>query len=298
MVMGGHKHTCAMTMPVYDAPDGYNPITKKMDDKYYGELKDKDGNPITIGYYLDKDELDQLLHDVTINSDGDAYKLNDRGIFSQPASFRPIIQLTSDEYSRLKENMTTYSNEFYNNSSNTIQINDAISLAPGEKYIIEFGEASYKTYPRCRVELVDKITSPTYIMCQTSGFKNKSNSDLACESKNGIIPWERFYVKGDAIKEQCAPFYTVYRVITRDDDGNKLSDPRIEVNMYRVSGLYEDTGGPKGGSPDGYWSLAKIYCHGETLEENRAYFVGGEFDSKGEAKLEKYGDTTIIKLSI
>lgn len=308
MVMGGHKHTCAMTMPVYDAPDGYNPIIKRMDNKYYGNeygedvaLKDKDGNPISIGYYLDKDggnkEWDQLLYDVTIDSDGEAFKLNDRGIFSQPASFRPFIQMTSDEFNRLRDNMTSYSNEFYNNSSNTIQINSSTSLAPGE-YINNFRSTTNSSYPRCRVEIVDKITSPTYIMCQTSGFKNKSNSDLACESKNGIIPWERFYVKGDAIKEQCAPFYTVYRVITRDDNGDKLNDPRIEVNMYRVSGLYADTGGPKGGSPDGYWSLAKIYCHGETLEENRAYFVGGEFDSKGEAKLEKYGDTTIIKLSM
>jgi hypothetical protein len=129
-------------------------------------------------------------------------------------------------------------------------------------------------------------------MCQTSGFKNKSNSDLACNAKDdGIIPWERFYVPGDAIAEQCSPFYTVYHVYDNDDEEN----PRIEVNMYRVSGMYEDSGGPKGGSPDGYWSLANIYCHGDTLEKNRYYFTGDD-DNEGVLKIRKYGDTTIINL--
>jgi len=30
LAMGGHKHTVALTGPVYDAPPGYNPITKQI----------------------------------------------------------------------------------------------------------------------------------------------------------------------------------------------------------------------------------------------------------------------------
>ena len=187
------------------------------------------------------------------------------------------MQVTPDEFNTWgKDKLLPWTNEVYNNSSVSINVN-GIELGPGE-YTTELkasaAQAQNGSYPRCRVEIVDKITSPTYIMCQTSGFKNKSNSDLACASGDGIIPWERFYVPGDSIAEQCAPFYTVYDVITRDSAGKLLSEPRIEVNMYRVSGMYADSGGPKGGSPEGYWSLAKIYCHGENLEENREYFTG------------------------
>jgi hypothetical protein len=306
MVMGGHKHTCAMTRPVYDAPDGYNPIIKKMDSSYYGTdeataKKDKDGNILTIGNYLGENgnaDWDQLLNDITIQSDGEHFKLNSSGMFSQPASFRPFVQVTTDEFNALRKNLRDYSTEFYNNSNSSVFLgDDNTEELPTHTYKI-YSECGYDdhNHPRCRVEIVDNITAPTYIMCQTSGFKNKSNSDLAASI--GLIPWERFYVKGDAIAEQCAPFYTVYNVITRDESGKLLENPRIEVNMYRVSGLYQDSGGPKGGSPAGYWSLAKIYCHGETLEENRAYFVGTENDTAGEAKIERYGGITTIKLSM
>lgn len=302
MVMGGHKHTCAMTRPVYDAPIGYNPITKKMKESYYdGTFKDADGIGIEIGYYNNNVEYDQVLHDNQMESitvDGKThYVVNTNGEFSNAASFQPFVQCLVSETKDLKGYMELYAKEIFNNSSQTVTLelnNGTFTLAPGE-YKDDLNHTAYTGYPRFRVEIVDQIEAPTYIMCQTSGFKNKSNSDLACNSEDGEIPWERFYVKGDAISEQCAPFYTVYFVKTVDEDGNPLDNPRIEVNMYRVSGMYADSGGPKGGSPEGYWSLANIYRHGNTLEENRDYFTGVG-DKEGALKIKKYGATTIINL--
>ena len=69
--------------------------------------------------------------------------------------------------------------------------------------------------------------------------------------------------------------------------------------------MYPDTGGPKGGSPDGYWSLAKIYQHGDTLEKNREYFTGiyppqenDELDTTGVLKIEMdESGKTVIDIS-
>lgn len=420
MVMGGHKHTVAITTPVYDAPIGYNPITKKMHDEYNnGTYKDDKENPVNIGYYLNED-YDQILNDTRIDSvvgkddSGNLktyYVKNDNGSFSHPSSFRPFVQITPEEWSKDRLKYEQWTNEIYNNSSLPIKytssgvnikneylkdndiyvkidkkyvlltesngvdkdgkarqqfvksilitqhwgklkdedgketdeegwidtttttyvvielgayvkinedykLYDADAHVGMDRYIIkttktpsqvgelELASKSYVNtliasnsltkagaYPRCRVEIVDSINAPSYIMAQTAGFKNKSNSDLACKSTDGIIPWERFYVAGDSISKQCAPHYGVYKVITEPEEGDPLG-PRIEVYMYRVSGMYEDTStSSDGGSPAGYWSLAKIYLHGETLEENRNYFAG----ENGVLKIELFntGGTTI-----
>ena len=295
MVMGGHKHTCAITQPVYDAPIDYNPITKKINEREYIA---EDGSLVDVGHYLDyredyKEEwngLDQILNDNIIEGytkevDGENktyYTLNTNGSFSHPASFRPFIQITPDEIANAG-GIFDNTNEVYNNSSIDVTIKEQVisTKSWNDKF-------NTLPYPRCRVEIVDKPETPSYIMCQTSGFKNKSNSDLACNSVDGTIPWERFYVPGDQIAPQCAPYYTVYNIVT--SDGN----PRIEVNMYRVSGMYADNGGGNGGSPDGYWSLANIYTHGDTLEENRNYFTGvGDVDGALEIRLFNEGGTTI-----
>jgi hypothetical protein len=318
MIMGGHKHTVAITRPVYDAPIGYNPITNKMHPEYYdGTYKDKDDKGLSIGYYLNEN-YDQIFNDTRIDSTTEKddkgelktyYVLNENGSFSHPASFRPFIQVTPAEWNLGRNTYEQWTNEIYNNSSSEITYtHTGIGIEPsakvlGSKEFVNTLIASNAltkngTYPRCRIEIVDKIKSPSYIMAQTAGFKNKSNSDLACKSFDGIIPWERFYVAGDSISKQCAPHYAVYNVTADDESENK-----IDVYMYRVSGMYADTGnGSDGGSPAGYWSLAKIYSHGETLEENRSYFTGtwpvpenSEDDKSGALKIELFntGGTTI-----
>jgi len=50
----------------------------------------------------------------------------------------------------------------------------------------------------------------------------------------------------------------------------------MTVDMYKITNMYSaGKDGAGEGSKAGYWDLAaKIYTHGNTLEENRDYFVG------------------------
>lgn len=260
LVMGGHKHTCALTRPVYDAPLTYNPITKRIAER----------GP--EGYKLYSDDI---LNDIKKTTDAAGSESWDQsGMFSNIASFQPFIQVLPEEFENMWKilgfNQTC--NEVYNNSSVPVTVEymnssaqdatlQTISLKAG-KYIND----GVNEHPKVRIELVDAINSPSYIMCQATGFKNKSNSDLASKD---MIPWERFYVKGDNIKEQCYPFYTVYNVETIN------GKPQYTVKMYLIEGMYESEGGSKNGSPVGYWNLAKIYNKGLTLEENRDYYTVG-----------------------
>lgn len=224
LLFGGHKHTAAMTLPVYDAPLNYNPCTD------------------------DDDALFKL-------ADGETS-------FSNFASFQPFIQITASDfqglvngdktkfpYLNLGENVSTV----FNNSSVSVIVN-------GQTYnkgqIIEYNLEK----PRARVEIVDKITTPSYVMCHATGFKNKSNSDLAATSD---IPWERHYVKGSdangeestSVEQQYYPFFTIYEV---------KSDGNIVVKMWYIDRFY--TGGKAG-----YWDLVNIYQYKDTVLENREY---------------------------
>lgn len=256
LVMGGHKHTCALTRPVYDAPLTYNPITKKISDR----------GPENYPLYDD-----DILNDIIKTKDVAGQDAWDwKGMFSKPASFQPFTQLYPNEFDDLWNNggYINTCNEVYNNSSTPLtftyncaqdngEVNKTVTLNKGE-----FISDGTNNHPRCRLEIVDKVNSPSYIMCQASGFKNKSNSDLA--SKN-LIPWELFYVKGNSIQEQSYPFYTVYNV--SEENGQ----PKYDIRMYKITGMY-DAGGETG-SPAGYWNLANIYNHGETVEENRQHYT-------------------------
>lgn len=74
-------------------------------------------------------------------------------------------------------------------------------------------------------------------MCQATGFKNKSNSELAAQN----IPWEKFYVPNNQLAQQCYPFFTVY----------KVTQSNISVDMYQIMGMY-DAGTLEKGSTAGY----------------------------------------------
>lgn len=232
LVMGGHKHTAAMTQPVYDAPLTWNPCSSSYTDLF------------TLG-------------------DGETS-------FSDIASFQPIVQVLYSDWIKgpyntiTKEGYNAYlrpgSNvaKIFNHSSMPITVN-GIAVASGDSY-----EYEGITYPRARIEVVDSITAPSYIMCQATGFKNMSNSDLACSSTNGVIPWENFYVSKDNKRDQCYPFYTIYEVSSSGD---------IAVKMYKITGFYSPGTDASEGSPSGYWDLVKIYQPNLTLEENRQRLV-------------------------
>ena len=288
LVMGGHKHTCALTRPVYDAPLTYNPITKHINDR----------GP--EGYKLYSDDI---FNDIkkTVNEASGEVAWDQSGMFSNVASFQPFIQITPDEFENMWKvlgfNQTC--NEVYNNSSSYITVeyhNSTASDAELKTVVLKSGEFivdGVNEHPKVRIEIVDAINTPSYIMCQATGFKNKSNSDLASKD---MIPWERFYVKGDNIKEQCYPFYTVYNV-----DTDAAGKPTYTVKMYLIEGMYPAEGGAKNGSPVGYWNLAKVYNKGLTLEENRDYYTKGLNGQEPACKSKLYNivgtsyDGTVIK---
>lgn len=232
LLMGGHKHTAALTGPVYDAPPQYNPITKKIEE-------------------ITTHKSDDILND-----------LSDSGVFDSNSSVRPFLQLTPEiiqstthkwgwDNASSERNIKKYCQEVYNNSSQDITIS-GITIEKQKYY--KFEDVAK---PRVRIEVVDSINAPQYVMCQATGFKNKSNSELAAD----IIPWEDFYVKSSSLSAQCYPFFTVYQV----------TPSNIDVKMYQIRGMY-DAGGDDG-SKAGYWDLNKIYVYGDTLEDNRNHYV-------------------------
>lgn len=262
IVLGGHKHTCALTLPVYDAPLTYNPITKHI------------ANRGPEGYTLYSDDI---LNDIKKTTDVAGSEVWDtRGMFNNKASFQPFIQVTPEEFIELwnGKSYDKYCNEVYNNSSKVVEFTYLNSSSlEAEKVSAKLNQGEFINdgvveYPTVRIEIVDEFNSPSYIMCQATGVKNKSNSDLAAAKV--VIPWERFYVKGDDIKEQCYPFYAVYNVSTGED-----GEPSYNVKMYQIDGMYQPDGGSNNGSPTGYWNLANIYNKGKTVEENRAYYATG-----------------------
>lgn len=227
MAIGGHKHTAALTGPVYDAPPGYNPITKQINN-------------------ISDHNSDDILNDSAINSSG---------VFDPQSSFRPFMQVTVQDFNSNWDTYRNYTKEVYNNSSQSLTfIGETSNITLASKSYNDSVRTSIM-YPKLRLEVVDTITAPSYVMCQATGFKNKSNSDLAAD----IIPWERFFVKGsgDSIKGQCYPFFTLY----------KLDNSSITVSMYRIGGFYEPS------DKAGYWDLTKIYNRFDSLEENRKYYT-------------------------
>ena len=236
--LGGHKHTAALTGPVYDAPPGYNPLTKQIS-----------------GAAIHNSFGDDILQD-KFNS------VNDNGMFDENSSVRPFIQILASDFNADTSNKFSYKTlkqyvrEIYNNSSSTLSLDSDAEDISGNGKIYQVN--NQKNKPRIRVEVVDSINAPQYIMCQATGFKNKSNSELAALN----VPWEDFYVKKNELIKQCYPFFTHYQV----------SNSEVDVKMYQINDMYSP-GKEDSGSAAGYWDLNKIYTQ-DTLEANRDYYAG------------------------
>ena len=231
MVTGGHKHTCAITHPVYDAPLNYDPTSSSNVPNY------------ETGTY-------------TLLGDGTA--------FNYQASFCPFMQITKTDFISTwnTSNLKTWATEVYNNTGSSFTVTEG---ADSRTFAVGLNENTIGqgVKPRVRVEVVNTINAPAYVMCQATGFKNKSNSELA----DVDIPWEEHHVPRTDIRGQCYPFYNLYKVNT---EGN---DPKIVSKMYRIKNMYDDGGEDTGGSPAGYWDLVKIYSPNKTLQENRDDYV-------------------------
>ena len=230
LVMGGHKHTAAITYPVYDAPDNFNPTSSN----------------------------NNIMKNTGSN-----------GTFSKKTTFNPFIQVKRSDVVSWWEGLNTkiknFCGEIYNNTNQSINL--------GGDDIIAAKDSKLRTIPnksRFRLEIVESISAPSYVMCQATGFKNKSNSDLAAGENE--IPWERFYVAGDTdghVVGQCYPFFTLYEVTANN----------ISVKMYKIDNMYGGTKDLpqdqliKGKNKAGYWDLTRRYSPEKSLEANRSMIV-------------------------
>ena len=96
-----------------------------------------------------------------------------------------------------------------------------------------------------RYEVVDKITAPTYVMCQATGYKLVSNQEIPCRGSDNI-KWLLFYFSGNESGEkdtangyQYYPTYILYNV----------TDTSINVKSYQVKNIYTNpTSANKGGA--------------------------------------------------
>lgn len=236
LVFGGHKHTCSISMPIYDAPQSYVPY------------READGT------YDPKTELMRPL--------------------TYDATFNPIIQIPKDDtHNRwgidakigyALKSFTTYRGNIFNSTNTDVTVN-----VPNSEPVIIEGKStlsSSNTKPLCRYEIVDSISAPTYVMCQATGYKNKSNSDTSDGADH--CQWQRNMEQGGQIdpndwektididpKEQCYPFYTRFHV----------TNDHIDVNMQRVAGIYDPT------SKAGYWDINRDMPNGHEAKMSELY---------------------------
>ena len=83
----------------------------------------------------------------------------------------------------------------------------------------------------------------TYSMCQATGYKLKSNKELPSESQvfSKIIPKTTYPAKGDSPSPN--QLYPMYSVLNIGYTGNTISD--IDVEMRRITGVFASDGADK-----------------------------------------------------
>lgn len=207
--------------------------------RHYGYLfsrifKDK-GVKIVMGGHKHTVGITYPIYDAPENWDYTGSTVS--GDLSYQATFCPVIQVTQAQYDALFPN-DKYVKEVYSNNTVT------------QKH--EYRNSDKNA--RCRVEIISdeaSATAPSYIMCQATGFKNRSNSDLAADG----IPWEKFYVPArqetdyagatstKVVSGQCYPFFTEFNV----------HDNECDVNMMKIKNMYPAN------RIEGYWDLSRIY---------------------------------------
>lgn len=237
LVFGGHKHTCSISMPIYDAPTNFIPYE----------------------------------HDYSTNEDCNVLMASLYG----RDTFNPIIQvLRTDNNNKWGlDAKVGYALDSFNyrgnifNSTNTDVTVRNVSIAS------QSTRESNVEKPLCRYEIVDSISAPTYVMCQATGYKILSNSDTSdkeerCQWQKALIPGSELTSTDGTLKEskfepieQCYPFYTRYHVTNNS----------IDVNMYRVAGLYDPS------SASGYWNVNRDMPNGHDakMQDLRRKFWAG-----------------------
>lgn len=204
LIFGGHKHTCSLSMPIYDAPANYVPWESTNSD-LMADLTGADTfNPII-----------QVVRGDTDPNWGVDGKI---GHALENFDYRGKIMNSTNS------NVTV-------NLSNGTQTFAARSITNSDV-----------AKPLCRYEIVDAISAPTYVMCQATGYKNMSNSDTSdgtehCQWQRALVQgqeidytmWEGKDLKEDQRADQLYPFYTRFHVTNNS----------IQVNLQRVANMYK-----------------------------------------------------------
>lgn len=140
--------------------------------------------------------------------------------------------------------------ENYITSSNTvnsdIDLMDDVSASASMQPVVQVLPSENKPESNMvRYEIVNKITAPTYVMCQATGYKLVSNQEIPCRSSDNI-KWLLFYFSGNVNGEkdtangfQYYPTYILYDV----------TDTSINIKSYQIKNIYtEPVSANKGGA--------------------------------------------------
>lgn len=235
LVFGGHKHTCSISMPIYDAPTEYIPY----------QYEDNRTN-----------DCDALMQPLT-GAD----------------TFNPIIQVVRTDNDAVcgldakigtaLEGFNQSRGKIFNSTNSSVTVN--LQGGGSQTFNSKSVDDAQNNKPLCRYEIVDAATAPTYVMCQATGFKNLSNSDTSDGTEH--CQWQRALVQGSAINsstnkvdkvtptDQLYPFYTRFRV----------TNSNISVEMHRVAGMYDPS------SSAGYWNPNRDMPNGHEAKMSDLY---------------------------
>lgn len=231
LIFGGHKHTCSISMPIYDAPGSYIPYSSSPSDLMQNISGADSFNPII-----------QVVRGDTDPEWGVDAKIG-----------------------HAIENFDQWRGNIFNSTNEDVTVN----LTNGTQTIPAMStNASDSDKPLCRYEIVDSVSAPTYVMCQATGYKNISNSDTSdgpehCQWQRAMVQGQRLNTttwEGEDLSEedrsaQLYPFYTRFHI----------TDDAIHVDLQRVAGLY------KPNSKAGYWDVSKNMPNGHEAKMNELH---------------------------
>lgn len=234
LVFGGHKHTCSISMPVYDAPESYVPWEST--------------NEELMAPLSGAETFDPIMQ-VVANDNDSRWGLNAKLGYAL-------------------DNFGKYRGKVYNSTNSSVTATGTQRTATYASHTVtDNSDSEYTQKPLCRYEIVDSISAPTYVMCQATGYKNLSNSDTSdttarCQWQRALVPgstidWEdaNEHIKSTTPTDQLRPFYTRFRV----------TSDKIYVDMRRVDGLYTPS------SKAGYWNANRDMPEGHDAKVTKLF---------------------------
>ena len=229
LVIGGHKHTYALSYP----------IKEKYNWTYTGTEEFED---ITKGYpYDSKDKIKPMFE-----------TLSDEAGVTPKFNVSWDIVLTSDE--TRDEYGITKTRTGDGSVSDAVKLNSTKTPYIPKHLYNNYGSSisSANDFRCCTpLDLIDESEPTaeydgkydgfvTYSMCQATGYKLKSNKELPSKTQvfSKIIP-ETTY-DGDSDKPNANQLYPMYSVLEFSDDYSEL-----DVTMNRITGIFKTDGADK-----------------------------------------------------